>query len=942
MKQRQFVRQGRRVAIAACGLLMGAWVLQSCKDDDLLLTGQPSWLGNSIYERLQDDGNYTTMLRLIDDLGQREVLAHTGSKTLFAANDSAFNEWFKNNNKWGVTSYDQLTLAQKKLLLNNSMVNNAYLVELLSNVSANPPKEGMCMRRETATSVFDSVEIVSPDQMPNTVFWKKYKDAGKSIRLLKDATTPPMIHLLPAFMKFNSMTSKDMEVISNGQSNSTTAALVNGREIVDRDITCKNGYIQKVNGVIESSPNMAEIIRTNEKTQMWSSLLDRFCAPYYNDAATKEFDRLYNSEDSVYVLRYFSSRSAGGTALSVDPDGKTDNVRALLKFDPGWNQYMYDNTMNYDLHYDCGVMIVPTDEALEYWWNHGGRDLQDNYKEWDSIPDATIAKLINVNMLERFTSAFPSKFDLVLDDAMEQLGITPDDVETCYMGCNGLIYMTNKVFTPTEFSSVVYPALAHEKTMNIPYWMYSGGELSYSTEGQATSSNNYPNYLPYLLSMDSYYSLILPSNEGMLWYVDPTSYGRVKDGMDAPSVLQFYYDKKKPIGERVQAYRYDATVDEDGNITLGVRTNTSTQSAVICDRLKRLANDLIIVGNIEDGHEYYKAKSGALVRVTNDNGQWCFEGGWQMEKNHKRLYVNNGEIFTKVNGKSYQLNDQMPLPAQNSVYLTMKNNEEFSEFYDLFTDEAANLMSSTMHGSEAAMSKTQGNKNITLMDNYNYNIYIPTNESLRQFIDDGYLPTWEDYRMLGVKAESGDDEETIQYSEQYAQLCEELAIPDTLRFKSSFVNAAKDLVKNIIVNFLRYHIQDCSVAVNMAPEIYDDVEQADGTTKHVPVYVNDYESMTRNPKNGRFFPIKVDFSNKEQMTVTDATGQEHHVVKDNGLYNIVCREYWIKGASSPATAIVYSTSDAVVHQIDSPLQTPLVSNTSKPWRQQIKEMIGRE
>jgi hypothetical protein len=107
------------------------------------------------------------------------------------------------------------------------------------------------------------------------------------------------------------------------------------------------------------------------------------------------------------------------------------------------------------------------------------------------------------------------------------------------------------------------------------------------------------------------------------------------------------------------------------------------------------------------------------------------------------------------------------------------------------------------------------------------------------------------------------------------------------------------------------------------------------------VYVNDYESMTRNPKNGRFFPIKVDFSN-EQMTVTDATGQEHHVVKDNDLYNIVCREYWIKGASSPATAIVYSTSDAVVHQIDGPLQTPLVSNTSKPWRQQIKEMIGRE
>ena len=184
------------MAMTALGLLMCAWTLQSCKDDDLLLTGQPSWLGNSIYERLSDEGQYKTMLRLIDDLGQHDVLSQTGSKTIFAANDSAFQVWFKNN-LWGVSSYEQLSLSQKKLLLNNSMVNNAYLIELLSNVSANPPKEGLCMRRETATSIYDSVEVITPDMMPNTKAWAKYKEAGKSIRVMKDATTAPMIHLLP-------------------------------------------------------------------------------------------------------------------------------------------------------------------------------------------------------------------------------------------------------------------------------------------------------------------------------------------------------------------------------------------------------------------------------------------------------------------------------------------------------------------------------------------------------------------------------------------------------------------------------------------------------------------------------------------------------------------------------------------------------------------------
>ena len=57
--------------IVAALLLSGVVFLQSCEKDEL--TGQPSWLGNSIYERLQDDGNYSYTLRLIDDLEQTSV-----------------------------------------------------------------------------------------------------------------------------------------------------------------------------------------------------------------------------------------------------------------------------------------------------------------------------------------------------------------------------------------------------------------------------------------------------------------------------------------------------------------------------------------------------------------------------------------------------------------------------------------------------------------------------------------------------------------------------------------------------------------------------------------------------------------------------------------------------------------------------------------------------
>ena len=149
-------------------LVAAAGVLSSCDNKDL--EGQPEWLGNSIYERLQEDGHYSTTLQLVEDLDYGEVLRQTGSKTVFVADDDAFAAWFQNN-PWGVHSYGQLSMAQKKLLLNSAMVNNAYLVELLSNVEAEPdPLEGRCMRRESALSQYDSVARWLPAQMPLTSF----------------------------------------------------------------------------------------------------------------------------------------------------------------------------------------------------------------------------------------------------------------------------------------------------------------------------------------------------------------------------------------------------------------------------------------------------------------------------------------------------------------------------------------------------------------------------------------------------------------------------------------------------------------------------------------------------------------------------------------------------------------------------------------------------
>ena len=874
MKQKQISKQRHQLAFVALGLLVGASVLQGCKDDNVL-TGQPSWLGNSIYERLEEDGQYKTMLRLIDDLGQHEVLSHTGSKTLFAANDSAFQVWFAKNN-WGVSSYERLSLSQKKLLLNNSMVNNAYLIELLSNGRPqgedNHPEEGRTMRRETATSIYDSVMIMKPSQMPSTEVWAKFKDKGRSIPILRDATPSPMIHFLPAFMRYNKFTNNDLDVLTNHQANDVTEAWVNGKKVVERDITCKNGYIQKVNGVIEASPNMAEIIHQHPKMSHWAELMDRFCAPYYTADGTREYNRLYNNQDSVYVLRYYSDYSANGENLST-PDGKA--ITAKLPFDPGWNQYV-SSSGDANMNYDAGAMFVPTNEALDAWWEEGGKDLKMEYGVIDSIPETTLAKLIKVNMMSVFTEAVPSKFPYILNDAKVEMGIKIADIDSCFMGCNGVVYMTNKVFTPAEFASVSYPALAHPTVMNVIYWAIDR-----------------LNFLPYLLSMDSKYSLILPTNDAMLWYVDPSTYGNEKDGMENPDILQFWYDPTRAEDSRVRAYRYRSIVDENGNITIdeSVARKEETNRDVINDCLKRLMDQLIIVGDIEDGHEFYKSKGGTPLRVFNAGGRIALSGGWQIDHNNKPLPVNAEDIYVKENGKSYVLNGQMPLTTDKSVYLTLDGREEFSKFLELLDNDGADLFGTTVtkNNYTAGMSK-KSSKNLKLLDNYNYTIYAPTNNSIQELIDEGLLPTWEDY-----------EEQT-----------------DSIWGTEEAAAQAQAIIKNIIVSFLRYHVQDHAIMINMVPE--------NGR------YENTLETMRRNLETGKFYPVTVN-NEGGQMWVKDALGNKRNVVKTDGLYNCICREYWFK-----PTGQCYMASDAVVHQIDG----VLLAEKMKPWKEILNKNVRRK
>jgi hypothetical protein len=256
----------------------------SCRDDYPYDNEEPEGLGSSIYGYLNDNGNFTVTVRLIEDLKYKEVLNLTGSKTLFVANDDAYKEFFKNN-AWGVTRYEDLTLAQKKSLLNFSMLNNAYTIVKLSNYNNDGILiEETAMRQETALAPIDNVSFDKGEKLPTSSYWNSYREKG--IYLVKDNTPKTIVYFTEEFINKAGFSNDDFSTLTNGKTRQKNDMYVFDKKVTEKNIRCKNGYIHVLESVLIPPPNMGQYIQENPSTKIFSKLLDRFCVMVYDNAST--------------------------------------------------------------------------------------------------------------------------------------------------------------------------------------------------------------------------------------------------------------------------------------------------------------------------------------------------------------------------------------------------------------------------------------------------------------------------------------------------------------------------------------------------------------------------------------------------------------------------------------------------------------------------------
>ena len=725
-------------------------ITYSCQDDYILDETRPSFLGGSIYDELKSRNKFNYTVRLIEDLGYKEVMSKTGSKTLFVAPDAAYEEFFKNN-QWGVHSYEQLTDAQKRILFNGAQLNNAYVIEMMGN--ADNGDKNLALRQNSAAAVVDSVRWWRPEELPTNYsqvegekhYWDRFKgDKGKSILMATDDSEPMMTHFVENNMKEQRIKRSDVAFIvgdKEGWSESDpTRAYVFGNRVVEQDVVCLNGYFHVLDKVLVPPSSMAEEIRTNGSTNIFSHILDRFSAPYYDATLTENYKALHNnSVDSIFEKRYFAINTKSGR-LITGPDRVVNNDFPLLTYDPGWNSYKPEGGTEKEK--DMGVMFVPSDKALEdYFLRGAGKVLIERYglkgvevneanlmKHIDQIPLDIVQPLVNNLMKPSFNESVPSKYLTIMNDArdpMFPLRDYPSEaayksvIDKTVLANNGVVYVMNRVVSPADYASVLAPALYSSNTQVVRTVVRADDSFVQGSDYAKAPLQQY--FSTYLKAMQSRFSFFVPTDEGLknYGYIDPASMVRNRQVYYRwePTNTRGAGSGVKTLGIRQLAYRLnlktgpqakdpeERNYHHEGHVTIDQGPGYIKKKLLI-----EMVNHHIVVHGDKDAdgldgsRKYLLSREGAPIIVEHKGNETILMGG--LAEQLQPLLQNQNENYrSKViavydqtrktngygNGMTYLIDRPLQATTRTAHYI-LRNNPNYSEFLKLCEGLTTNVL----------------------------------------------------------------------------------------------------------------------------------------------------------------------------------------------------------------------------------------------------------
>lgn len=830
----------------------------------------------TVCQYLNRSGDYTYTLRLLSDLGYTEVLNETGCNfTFFAANDNAWRI-FLASSACPVKSYEELSARQKYSLLERMLLRGSYPEARLGSRSGSGTYADDCfyktsgegvaiIRQQNVAYNANSVVYVPASKLPAGQYWEALRKQGGAYFAYPDAS-PTTVFTKMACEKLG-ITEEDMEFLTQKSYNSATGMYFYTIP-VEKEIHCLNGYLYVLSELAFPPGTMDEELRNVPECTLFSSFLDRFTMP-----TTENMQGLYEGDQPVYRKAYFAQGGSYALRNPMDTD-----YHSQLLFDPSWQQNYFSKGETFDQN--MAVMFVPTDRAWTEWWNSSsGRIFMNGINSWEEVPNDLLVRLVNNHLKTSFKGAFPSVFHKVLNDGNREQGIRKEDVVKVIQANNGIIYVVDKVYTPDAYISVMAPSLNVDGLKTICYAVVNTDRTPYIPDGYGT----------YLNSMENTFSFVAPTDHALQDYVNPFyvsddgSYERVAFSVTANNRIQ-------AVLTRIDSKGVPGTSRTIEFYMNGYNSTGTTGYRMVQSMLKDILDNCIVVMKQDDWSKggYYQTKGGTYLDISSFVKGATVLSGRNTERNespqtsdffNQSNSVLNGELGSEGNGVTMVV-DKVIQPSLKSVIEVLNEHPEFSEFAALLAGsdpvieaKFSTKLDSLKHyqalvyarsGSSQSSPVLSRGKNISFLGNYNYTLYVPTNEAMVRAYQEG-LPHW-----IEVNAISS------VYGKQAA-------------------------IKKIM-DFIRFHFQCTSVCT-------------DGEAGY-------YKTNAFNSSKNVFYEVHIQRSgNSYQVTPRDVPDSKVELLSPQ---NLMAREYVFNGTPSTPLAVgtatqITTSSSVVIHRINAPL-----------------------
>lgn len=671
-----------KVGRLGMGSLCLALGLASCSDMDEYFE-TPSWLRGSVYETLNDDGNYSLFLAGAEKAGYRPLMEGKSIVTVMAPTDEKLAAYM--NEHYGTADVNSIPVEELQKLIGFHIL--YYSFDKNNLINFRPAEGDGATEDELLANAGLYYKFRTKSQDPITVEQAEITttDAatGTSTTEVKNVDVYHLERYVPVF-SYQMFRTKTISAAENynyffpGQWRGDNGFNVSNAGVDEYSVATSNGYIYRVDNVLTPLQTIYTELKNRPQFSRFLSMYDK----YSNYVMDENLTTNYGNGKELY--QHYHNKDYQLAPIACE-----------------WP--VTDYTAVVDLASRSYSVFAFSNEAFESFfndfWGQGG---------YESMDDPDLAEPVRDLLLNSYSTesvAFPEEIEkgLVLNYNIDARNPTPirfdpyADVaqENRVMCSNGVLYGCSKLTPPAKYNSVTGPAYQYKKFSFFLNMLNASGMTN-------------------TLSLESEkYIMLYPSNQQM---TDREGYAFDETGR----LVTVVGTVSTPVSSATKSATINAHVasPDDGNTVLP------------------LTGKKVIQAFTPDFKLYWYVKDGKLTNSIKHNDRLKYAENTATDEDIWASFEPlgyRGDDNGWTNGHAYQYDNLV----FHGNYADLRFNNFMTMMWNLHTDETTDFYGWINLLNRSGLVTNQGQ--MPLMTESSL-MFVPATQALEQAILDGKLP----------------------------------------------------------------------------------------------------------------------------------------------------------------------------------------------------------